>query len=74
MSLFNKITNSIKAVYEDDLIGYLKSTGLYNKIVAGELRCVYCGNPITLENLEIIVPKGKEVELVCKNKNCLNQL
>lgn len=74
MNLFNKKRNSIKAVYEDDFIDYLKSIGLYSKITARELRCIYCGNIINFDNLEIIVPKQGSIELVCKNKNCLNQL
>lgn len=73
MNLFNH-KNAIKAVYEDDFIGYLKSIGIYERIIAGELKCIYCGNFITLENLEVIIPKENNVELVCKNKNCLNQM
>ncbi len=72
-SLFQK-RNRLKAVYEDDLIGYLKSIGVYDEITQGNRRCVYCGNHITLENLEVIVPKGRIVEIICNNENCLNQL
>ena len=73
-SLFRKNENGLKAVYEDDLIGYLKSVGLYDDVVGGKHLCVYCGNKITIENLEVIVPKGDKVDIVCNNKNCLNQL
>lgn len=72
--LFRKNSNSLKAVYEDDLIGYLKSIGIYDDVVGGKYLCVYCGNKITIENLEVIVPKGNKVDIVCSNKNCLNQL
>ncbi len=71
---FKKNKKGLKAVYEDDLIGYLKSTGLFDEVVEGNRLCVHCGNKITLENLEVIIPKGSEVEIVCNNKNCLNQM
>lgn len=62
-------------VYEDDLIKYLKSIGLYDGIKEGKYLCTYCGNKITLENLEVIIPKDMGgVEIVCSNKNCLNQI
>lgn len=76
MRLFykNKSAGSLKAVYEDDLMKYLESVGLLSEIEAGRVLCKYCGNPITLENLEVIVPNQGEIEVVCNNKNCLNQL
>lgn len=75
MNLFKKNTTSkIKAVYEDDLVGYLKSIGVYDDMQAGNLLCKFCGNKITNENLEVIVPSDTGVEIVCNNKNCLNQL
>jgi len=74
MGLFSKSKDTLKAVYEDDLVGYLQSVGLYNDIISGRRLCVFCGNPITLENLEVIVPNGNEIDIVCSNKNCLNQL
>lgn len=73
MTFLSREKNKLKAIYEDDLIGYLKSVGLYDDIVAGKHKCKYCGHSITLENLEIIVPQNDGAEFVCSNKNCLNQ-
>ena len=72
--MFNNVKSQIKAVYDDDLIKYLKSIGLYEKIMAKQIRCIYCGNYITIANLEIIVPGTNKVKIVCNNKNCINQL
>lgn len=74
MDLFAKHKNKLKAVYEDDLIGYLKSVGVYQDILEGKYLCKYCGSKITLENLEIMVPEEREIKFICDNKNCLNQL
>ena len=74
MNLFSKNTDKMKLVYDDDLIKYLKSIGFYDDIISGKCLCKYCGNKITIDNLEIIIPNQKEVEFVCNNKNCLNQM
>lgn len=73
MPLFPK-KNSLKAVYEDDLIGYLESLGIYKDIVEGKHLCGFCGNKITLDSLEAILTKEGKITVVCSNKNCLNQI
>jgi hypothetical protein len=74
MKFFNKQSPGLKAVYEDDLAGYLKSIGIYDAVMQGEYRCKYCGNVITMENLEVIIPDASGTQIVCNNKNCINQL
>ena len=74
MAIFSKRTNKLKAVYDGDLIKYLKSIGVYDLVCAGKHLCKYCGNKITIENIEVLIPKDKKIEFVCSNKNCLNQL
>ncbi len=71
--LFRK-KNNLKAVYDDDLVNYLKSVGLYDAISSGSHLCKYCGKPITTDSLEVIVPKKDGPIFVCNNKNCLNQM
>ena len=74
MKFFRKNNNGLKAVYEDDLIGYLKSIGIYDAIVRGEHLCKFCGNAITIENLEVIIPSASGIQIVCDNKNCIHQI
>ena len=71
---FLKKKNKLKAVYDDDLVDYLKSLNLYDGVTEGKFLCKYCGNRITIESLEVMVPKGNKVEFICDNENCLNQL
>jgi hypothetical protein len=73
MSIKQKAKDKLKLVYDDDLIKYLKSIGYYDSIISQKELCRHCGNKITIENLEIIVPGGNKIEFVCSNKNCLNQ-
>lgn len=74
MNPFRKKNIGLKAVYEDDLVGYLKSIGIYDAVMRGEHLCKFCGDAITLENLEVIIPAALDVQIVCHNKNCVNQL
>lgn len=75
MSFFRRDKSSrLKAVYEDDLQEYLKSLGILESVKRGDILCRFCGNAISLESLEVIVPEDGEIKLVCSNKNCLNQL
>jgi len=71
---FNKSKNDVKAVYDANIVSYLKSIGFYDKIIRGEQLCLFCGNKITIENLEIIIPKDNKINFVCNNKKCLSQL
>jgi hypothetical protein len=66
--------NNLKVVYEDDLIRYLKSIKVYDAIMRGDRLCIFCGNKITINNLEVIIPNNSNIDIVCNNRNCLNQI
>lgn len=74
MKIFRKNNSGLKAVYEDDLVGYLKSIGIYDAVLHGEHLCKFCGNAITVDNLEVIIPSASDIQIICSNKNCINQL
>lgn len=60
----------IKAVHETDVPALLEALGELGNIEAGNLRCIYCGTVITLENIEGIVPYGSEVTFSCNATSC----
>ena len=72
-----KKTTSIKAILNTDLDKLLKQTKQYNAFVDGELRCIYCGAIITIDNLSIIIPTVKKGNITlafcCDNTTCLTQ-
>lgn len=73
--MVRKEQSNIKAILDSDLEKLLKRTKQYNAFVDGELRCVYCGTTITVDNISIIIPSVKEgVEILnfcCDNPACL---
>lgn len=62
--------SEVEAVHDDDLISLLKSLGVYDKVVNGEYKCIYCGNKITLNNIDAIVPFDKSVAFTCNSDEC----
>ena len=68
--LFGRNVSSVKAVYEQDIVSYLDSLGVLERVKEGKAKCMHCGQVITLENLDAIVPKKGEVRFICWNKEC----
>lgn len=64
----------IRAVHDDDLDAFLESIGLKRKFQAGELKCKFCGDPITGENLLAILPQSGTIHVVCSKPSCQQQL
>jgi hypothetical protein len=65
----------LNAVLDEDLQGLLRSIGQLEPIERGEVICVKCGAPITLENLQLIIPMSEgKYHIVCNTSSCIEQL
>lgn len=62
----------IKAVHEDDLDTLLESLGLAQGIADGKYPCMYCEKQISIENLWGISYKGKQLQFICSNHECIS--
>jgi len=62
----------ITAINENDLVDYLSSIGLLEKIEAGESRCAICGVTVNLENLGAVFPKGNNIHIICERPLCIS--
>ena len=62
--------NSIKAVYDADLEMLLKRLGMYDDVVSKKCRCIFCGEPITLDTLDSIIPSGNDILFSCTSHAC----
>jgi adenylate cyclase class IV len=76
LDIFKKTNEKeVRAVHGDDLENYLKSVGFFEKVKEGKTRCVYCGNKITIENLEVTKKaENGEIKMVCSNPRCTRQI
>lgn len=64
---------SIRAVHDNYLAELLNSLGLSERIQFGLLRCMICGEVVTVESLQALVPKGNQIEVVCDRIECYEE-
>ena len=65
-------SEKLYTVFNEDLIDLLKSINKWEALEKGELFCKICFTPITLKNLQIILPKENgEFEFICNDTKCI---
>jgi hypothetical protein len=65
---------SVWAVHDQDLENILDGLGILSKFKRGELKCKFCNNTITFEDLHSIFPQSGSIKLVCDSPNCVREL
>ncbi len=66
-------TERLKAIHDDDLEAFLSSLGLLDKILSGDIKCKFCRDQITLENLQSVFPDSGSISIVCKKELCMRR-
>jgi len=66
--------HKIRAVHDDDLLKFLDSVGLRRPIEAGEINCHVCGEPISLDTLQAVLPINKEIAVICSRPACVKSI
>jgi hypothetical protein len=64
----------VHAVHDDDLPAVLEALGLARAFEKGELRCKFCGDVMTWDNLHSLFPDSGEVRLACSKAACASAL
>lgn len=64
----------IQAVHDEDLQSLLESLNVLTKIRQGEIRCKFCDEVITLNNLHAIFPQSGSIKFVCDKIPCVKAL
>lgn len=62
--------NQMKMVHDKDLENLLHSLGVYENVIAGKCTCLFCGQAITLDNIDSIVPHNHAVQFTCDKEEC----
>ena len=75
-SLFKKFKvkfskKKLKVVYDSDVPTLFSSLKIYDKVQRGEIKCINCNNPITIENFAYLQAKDGEIQLKCNNADCM---
>jgi hypothetical protein len=63
----------IKAMLSDDLMDFLKKSGLFEKIQANELLCKACNRKLSIDNIAAIC-YDKEYLLYCNDDGCIEKI
>ncbi|WP_289747786.1 hypothetical protein [Thomasclavelia cocleata] len=66
--------NKMKAVHDKDLENLLKSLHVYESVVNGEYKCLFCNEKITLDNIDSIVPYEESIQFTCDKLMCHQKL
>ncbi len=67
-------SSAVHAVHDDDLQAVLEALGLARAFAKGELRCKFCDDVMTWENLHSLFPEGGAIKLVCDKPECATAL
>ena len=68
------MNDKIKEVHDSDLEKLLDNLGILSNIKAGNVKCHFCSNTITMENLHGVFPYEGKVCVSCDNTACINKL
>jgi hypothetical protein len=61
----------IFAVHKERLKEFLKSIGLWEPLVKGELKCTLCGLQISIDNIGLIIPSKDKIVVCCSKSECV---
>jgi hypothetical protein len=67
--------NKIPAVFKEDLKQLLRSIGEIDPINNGDRVCLSCTKLITIENMQMIIPrKNNRYEYICNDSLCIRNI
>lgn len=62
--------NKMKVVHDKDLKTLLQSLGVYENVIEGKFECLFCGDKISFENIDSIVPYEESIQFTCDKLEC----
>lgn len=66
--------NKIKAVFKEELQNLLQSINEFDAIEKGERICKVCSKVITLQNIQLIIPRPEKVfDYICDSPTCIEE-
>lgn len=60
----------LPAIDQENLIPLLVKLGMYDALLEGRLRCSFCEETLTLDNLQGLYRKDNEVAFFCIKPGC----
>lgn len=63
-----------KCTRSEKVTDLLHKLGIYESIVNGEFRCIFCNEIITIENVDSILPFESTYSFTCNRSECHRKL
>ncbi len=60
----------VKAVNDDDIVELLQSLSVYDSVINGEQKCIFCEKVIAIDNIGAIFPLDNKVAFSCNDEKC----
>lgn len=65
---------NLKVVHDSELTGLLSKLGKLDDLQSGKLKCKFCRQVISLDNIHSLFPESGQVNLVCDQPDCVKNL
>lgn len=67
----NKKRTNIKAVDDQDFPAFLQRIGALGIIEDGKAKCRFCGNVVSVSDVDAVVPVDGDILFVCNRPKCM---
>ena len=67
-------TDTLKVVHDSELLALLEKLRIKQDIEDQKIKCKFCKEIITLDNLHSLFSESKEIKIVCDSSECIKQL
>ena len=71
---YKLIKEKVSAVHDEDLEKILDGLGILKKIQKRLIKCKFCRETVSMENIHSIFPQSGDIKVVCDNKECIRIL
>jgi hypothetical protein len=64
----------LAAVHDDDLVDFMEGLEIYDLFLRREVKCAFCKDTITWDNLHSFFPDSGAVKCSCTKPDCIEKL
>lgn len=65
---------TVNAVHEDQFEGFLRKLGVYDDVMNGTKKCIFCGSPASYDHIATVFAESGDIKLVCDKPECMAKL
>ena len=66
--------HTVRAIHDEDLHEFLESIGIRQSIEAGRIPCHVCGQTLTIDTVQAVLPINNKIAAVCSQPDCIKKI